>query len=134
MTTSDDILSAWMEVERVLQLLPVGHPHRDAVRRAADALDEAYHDALGGHPAGLDALSRETIGRSVIVVGLLRSEGAVTLADETQGVLTDVERYLARTRPPIAATRDGANASLPTEASSRSISARDERRVTEAAG
>jgi hypothetical protein len=96
MSTSEDILSVWMEVERVLELLPVGHSHREAVRRAADALDEAYHDVVGEHPFGLDRLTHETIRRSLMLVGRLRSEGQVALRDETLGVLTDIHRYMAR--------------------------------------
>jgi hypothetical protein len=98
MTTSDDILAAWMEVERVLELLAASHPDREGVRRAADALDQAYHDAFGDHPLALDSLSRETIRRSAILVGRLRSEGMVTLADETLGALTEMNRYLAQAK------------------------------------
>ncbi len=99
MSTSDDILSAWIEVERVLELLPVGHPYREAVRRAANALDEAYHDDTLEPRLGLEALSHETIRRSVALARRLRSEGVVNLDEDTLGVLTDIDDYL--TRPPL---------------------------------
>ena len=82
MPVSADILAAWMEMEQVLELLPLDDPDRHKVRRAADALDSGYCDLIG---AGADS-------HELLILAAQAMERSAALLATIRGRVTDVSR------------------------------------------